>query len=268
MNRPTTAPSALADWLMGRGQYFVSTQEAARYLGVDPATVSTSLERARQATKMVSVTKGGWVPVPPEYRSAGAPPPIHYIDPLMKHLGHAYYVGFLSAATFFGASHQAPMVLQVVTSARLRNRRVGRSRIQFIRRRATAERRTQRMNVQTGRVTVSTPETTVLDLVETPNVGAGLSNVATVIGDLLVEGHIDSAVMAEVAKMYPTTTTQRAGHLIECMARQVGVDIELEGLAQRMTYSNYTPLSPSKPATSDRDKRWRVQINTTIEHDL
>ena len=217
---------------------------------------------------MVSVTKGAWVPVPPEYRSAGAPPPIHYIDPLMKHLGHAYYVGFLSAATFYGASHQAPMVLQVVTSARLRNRRVGRSRLQFVRRRATADRRTQRRNVQTGRVTVSTPETTVLDLVDAPNVGAGLSNVATVIGDLLVEGHLDSEVLAEVAKLYPTTTAQRAGHLIECMAGEVGVDLELEGLAQHMTNSNYTPLSPGKRATGERDKRWRVQINTTIEHDL
>ena len=29
---------------------------------------------------------------------AGAPPPLHYIDPLMRHLGHPYYVGLLSAA--------------------------------------------------------------------------------------------------------------------------------------------------------------------------
>ena len=268
MNRVTIAPSGLADWLMGRGQHFISTHEAARLLGVDPGTVWTSLERARQAGKMVSVTKGGWVPVPPEYRNAGAPPPIHYIDPLMKHLGHAYYVGFLSAAASYGASHQAPMVLQVVTNARLRNRRVGRSRIQFVRRRATGDRLTQRRNVPTGRVTVSTPETTVLDLVEAPTVGAGLSNVATVIGDLLVEGHLDSAVLAEVAETYPTTAAQRAGHLIESMAREVGVGIKLEELAQLVTYSNYTPLSPGKPATRGRDKRWKVQINTTIEHDL
>ena len=253
---------------MGRGQHFISTPEAARYLGVEPGTVWTSLERAREAGKMVSVTKGGWVPVPPEYRNAGAPPPLHYIDPLMNYLGHAYYVGFLSAAAFYGASHQAPMVLQVVTEARLRNRRVGRSRIQFVQRRQAADRRTRRRNVPTGRVTVSTPETTVLDLVAAPNVGAGLSNVATVIGDLLVEGHLDSAMLAEVAKTYPTTVAQRAGHLIEYMAGEVGVDIELRKLAEYVTSINYTPLLPGKPATHDRDKRWRVQINTTIEHDL
>ena len=262
------APSGLADWLMGRGQHFISGEEAARDLGVDPGTVWTSLERAREAGKMVSVTKGGWVPVPPEYRNAGAPPPIHYIDPLMGYLGHAYYVGFLSAAAFYGASHQAPMVLQVATNARLRNRPVGRSRIQFVRRRQAAHRRTRRMNVPTGRVTVSTPETTVLDLVGAPHVGAGFSNVATVIGDLLVEGFLDPALLAEVAKMYPTTLAQRAGHLIEYMAREVDVDVELQELAQYVTNSNYTPLSPSNPATRDRDKRWRVQINTNIEHEL
>ena len=268
MNRATTAPSGLADWLMAHGQHFVSTHEAARYLGVDPGTVSTSLERARQAGKMVSVTKGGWVPVPPEYRKAGAPPPINYIDPLMDHLGHPYYVGFLSAAAIHGASHQAPMVLQVVTNARLRDRRVGRSRIQFVRRRATADRRTRRSNIPTGRVNVSTPETTVLDLVETPNVGAGLSNVATVIGDLLVEGRLDAAVLAEVARMYATTVAQRAGHLIESLAGEVGVAIDLDELAQFVTNCNYTPLPPSRPATHHRDRRWRVQINTTVEHDL
>ena len=198
---------------------------------------------------MVSVTKGGWVPVPPEYRKAGAPPPINYIDPLMDHLGHPYYVGFLSAAAIHGASHQAPMVLQVVTNARLRDRRVGRSRIQFVRRRATADRRTRRSNIPTGRVNVSTPETTVLDLVETPNVGAGLSNVATVIGDLLVEGRLDAAVLAEVARMYATTVAQRAGHLIESLAGEVGVAIDLDELAQFVTNCNYTPLSPSRPAT-------------------
>ena len=268
MNAATTAPSGLADWLMGRGQYFISTREAACVLGVDPGTVWTSLSRARQAGKMVSVTKGGWVPVPPEYRTVGAPPPVHYIDPMMRHLGHSYYVGFLSAAAFYGASHQAPMVLQVVTDARLRNRRVGRSRIQFVRRRAIADRRTRLKNVPTGRVNVSTPETTVLDLVEAPSVGAGLSNVATVIGGLLAGGHVDPAKLAEVAKTYPTTIAQRAGHLIESMAREVSVDIKLEDLSKLVACTNYTPLSPSKPATRRLDKRWRVQANTAIEHDL
>lgn len=254
--------------MIGRGRYFVSTAEAARLLGVNPHTVWSSLQRARQAGKILSVTKGGWIPVPPEYRRAGAPPPIHYIDQLMGHLGHVYYVGFLSAGSLYGASHQVPMVLQVVTNARLRDRRLGGGRIQFLRRGSTADRPTRRMNVPTGRVTVSTPEITVFDLVEAPRVGAGLSNVATVIGDLLLEGQLDSRALAGVAETYPTTVIQRAGHLIKAMAVEVGIDMELSRMEQLVAGSDYTPLHPGKQATGSRDNRWRVHINVAIDHDL
>lgn len=63
----TVNPSALADWLIARGQHFVTTDEVAELVGVEPSVVSVSLLRAREASKIVSVTKGGWVPVPPEY---------------------------------------------------------------------------------------------------------------------------------------------------------------------------------------------------------
>ncbi len=140
MIREMVPPRELADWLIGRGRHFVSTTEIAGILGVPAASVPASLERARAAGKLIRVTKGGWVPVPAEYRIAGAPPPSHFVHQLMEHLGHPHYVGFLSAAAVHGASHQVPMVFQVVTPARLRERRIGRGRLQFIHRTATPQR--------------------------------------------------------------------------------------------------------------------------------
>ncbi len=61
-------PRTLTDWLIARGRHFVTTDEVAQLVGVEPNVVSVSLQRAREANKIVSVTKGGWVPVPPEYR--------------------------------------------------------------------------------------------------------------------------------------------------------------------------------------------------------
>jgi hypothetical protein len=55
-----------------------------------------------------------------------------------------------------------------------------------------------------GRVTVATPAVTVLDLVEAPASGGGLGNVATVIGDLMLAGAIDSDALADAAAHYPT----------------------------------------------------------------
>ena len=231
-------------------------------------SVPISLQRAREACTMVSVTKGGWVPVPPEYQSAGAPPPIHYIHPMMQHLNHPYYVGFLSAARIHGASHQVPMVFQVVTPALLRDRRIGDSRIQFIRRSAAACRAVQQHGVETGRVTISTASTTILDIVEAPDFAAGLGNVGNVLGELAIEGLVDGDLLTAEAAGYPATVAQRAGWLIEHMAREVDADVELDALAEFVADHDLTVLDPRLDAKGERDERWRIVINAEVEHDL
>lgn len=263
-----TSPSALADWLIARGRHFVTTHQIAELVGVEPSVVSISLQRAREAKKIVSVTKGGWVPVPPEYREAGAPPPLHYIDPLMRHLDHPYYVGLLSAARLHGASHQVPMVLQVVTSAPLRDRRIGSNRIEFIRRSSVSRRPTVQRTVPTGRVAVATPEVTVLDLVEDPAAGAGLGNVATVIGDLLQERAIDPEALSAAAADYPRAVAQRTGHLVEHLAGVVDASIRLDSLQRLLADGTYTALDPRRTRDGRHDYRWRVIVNTGIEHEL
>ena len=271
MGERAVAPRNLADWLVERGRHFICSQEAAELLGVRPGEVWASLGRARQARKMASVTKGGWVPVPPEYREAGAPPPLHYVDSLMEYLGHPYYVGFLSAAALHGAAHHPPMVLQVVTPARLRSRRIGAERISFVQRAAAAQRETQLANTPTGRVRVSTPATTVLDLAGSPRLGGGVSNIATVIGDLLLSGALDAETLPEVAPAYPKAAIQRAGWLLQLMAEQTDREASTGGALgelSQMTGTEWIPLVPGLPPTGARDQRWRVVLNAEVEHDL
>lgn len=267
MNGVRVAPRELADWLIGRGRHFVSSAEAAEILGVEASAVSASLERARQAGKLVSVTKGGWVPVPAEYRPAGAPPASHFIDQMMEHLGHQYYVGFLSAAAAHGAAHQSPMVFQVVTPARLRPRRIGRSRIEFIQRAAAGQRPRVQRNVPTGRIWVSTPEVTVLDLVEAPEGGAGLSNVATIIGEFLIGDVLDSGDLAAAATAYPTAVTQRTGYLIDRLVAEIGASFDTSPLHEHIAGARWLPLT-SNEARDVADPRWRVMAGPALDHDL
>ncbi len=263
-------PSDLADELIAHGQHFVSLDELAERLHVRPSRVYGSIHRAVDAGKLVSVTKGGWVPVPPEYRKQGAPPVSHFIDPMMAHLGHAYYVGFLSAAAIHGASHQAPMVFQVATPALLRHRNIGRSRVQFVRRSQAVHRATQRQLVPTGRINVSTPEVTVLDLVEDPSLGAGISNVATVIGDLISYDLVDVEQMAIDARDYPITVAQRTGHLLDFMSGELDIALGTDPLNHLIADASppTTPLRSGHPRRGDRDARWRVEVNLDVEHDL
>ena len=116
----------------------------------------------------------------------------------------------------------------MVTPAKLRERKVGRARLQFIQRSATAERPRQQHNVPTGRIWVAIPEVTVFDLVESPEEGGGLSNVATVIGALLEEQRLGAAALASVAAIYPEVVAQRVGYLIDLMATEVGAEFDTE----------------------------------------
>ena len=261
------APSELSDWLIGQGRHFISTADAARVLGVKPESVPASLERPRKAGKLMSVTKGGWIPVPAEHRSAGSPPPAHFIHQFMEHLGHPYYVGFLSAAAICGASHQAPMVLQVGTPAKLRERKIGRGRIRFIQRSTAADRPRMSRNVPTGRIWVSTPEVTVLDLVEAPEEGAGLSNVATVIGELLAQGQLDPDALADAGALFPKAVVQRTGYLVDFMASEANAAFDTDPLHTLAQDARYRVLAPSG-GPGRRDPRWSITANIEVEHDL
>ena len=74
------APRDLLDVLLAEGVSWVTAAEAARRLRVPRDRVPDSLERARAACRIMSITKGAWLVVPPEYLAWGAPPPTHFID--------------------------------------------------------------------------------------------------------------------------------------------------------------------------------------------
>ena len=262
------SPSSLADWLMAQGRHFIGSDEAARLLGVDPSRLSVSLQRAREAGKMVSITKGAWVPVPPEFRAAGAPPPLHFIDPLMRHLGHPYYVGLLSAARLHGAAHHAPMSTQIVTPALLRDRGIGVHRLSFIRRERAADRATVDIGVATGLVRVSTPEVTLVDLVDAPGLGGGLDNVATIAGELALEGLIDPDRLEAACGDSPVTVIQRLGHLVETAARAVGTHLDLDRVRRRVDGAPLALLDHRSPRGGRIDERWRLVVNRGLDPDL
>jgi len=254
-------PRELADWLLARGRHWVTTTEAAELLRIPERHVAPSLAQSRRRGYLFSPTTGLYVAIPPEFRSLGAVPAAHFVDSMMRHLGHDYYVCLLSAAEIHGFAHQRPQVFQVMTSARLRNRAFGRVQIEFITSVHTSDRPTDVVNTPTGTMRVSTPEVTVLDLISFPNASGALFNVATIIGDMLVEDALDVGRLAEVSSNYPASIVQRTGWLLDYMAGQVAVELDTEPLlslaAGRVTS---TPLDPGHRRSGDLDRRWNVIV--------
>lgn len=237
-------------------------------MGIPVKHVSPTLARWRRAGLLFSPTRGAYVPIPPEYRTWGVVQAINFVDQMMGHLGHPYYVGLLSAAELHGFAHQRPQVFQIVTPARLRDRAIERVRLHFITVADISMRPTVPRNTPTGTLRVSTPEATLLDLVSMPRRGAGLSNVATIAGEMLEEEALDLQALAVVAEQYPAAVVQRTGFLLEHVAEIVDVEVDFDDLhAVALHRTTRTRLRPSGP-TGPLDERWNVIVNTPIEPDL
>lgn len=261
-------PRDLADWLLSRGRHSVTTAEASSLLGIPAAHVAPTLARHLAAGFLFSPTKGLYVAIPPQFRSWGAVPAAHFVDAMMDHLGHDYYVCLLSAAELHGFAHQRPQIFQVMTPARLRSRTFGRVRLEFINSVSTPERAVQRINTPTGTIAVSTIETTILDMVANPNLSGSLFNVATILGDMIDEERIDPGVLSDGSAGYPRSVVQRAGWMLDDMSERVGTAIDTAPLHSAL--GGGTPptlLDSGGPRTGERDDRWNVIINEHLEEE-
>ena len=71
---------------------------------------ATKLSLARLAKKgrIISIHKGYYLIITPQYQTKSILPPTLFINDLMKYLERPYYVGLLSAAQIHGAAHHAP----------------------------------------------------------------------------------------------------------------------------------------------------------------
>jgi len=259
--------SEYIDGLQATGRYTFSTQEAHEVLPMSEIAVDSALRRQRQRGRIVSPRRGFHVIVPQEYALAGCPPPSWFIDELMTHLGQPYYVGLLSAAALHGASHQQPMVFQVLTDRPTREATAGRSRIEFHMNSSLADTPTVRMQTETGTMLAATPEATALDLIRHPEACGGWGAVATVLGELAER--LDPATLALVAQGRKTPEIQRLGFLLDRLGERQLADSLLRVLTSRRYRRVH--LAPDEVAEDQAPYRsegpWRVIANTDVEVD-
>ncbi len=253
------------DDLVGTGRYHFTTGDAASALGSSLEAVRAAIRRLRAKGRLATPHRGFHVVVPPEYRGLGCLPAEQFVPQLMQYLGVPYYVGVLSAASLHGAAHQAPMVFQVVVADNRPAIRCGRVKVQFIARGNAAVIPTVQRNTARGVLLVSTIEATAFDLVGYPGHAGGLSNVATILGELIET--VDADRLVEEVERAPLPWAQRLGYLLE--------RVEAEDLAARLfdvvddRARDYVPLRARKAcAGTPRDRRWRLLVNDDVEAEL
>ena len=263
--RTVTKPSRLPDELLAEGISTFDAALAAQRTGLARDRVHGALKRLVDAGEIFSPARGFYVVIPAQYRSWGAVPAAWFVDPMMKHLDRAYYVGLLSAAEQLGAAHQRPQAFQVITDKYLPDRAFGRVRMQFLVNKHAGELPTTAVNNPTGTMRVSTPAVTALDLANRPLDSGGLDNVATVLIELLQQHPIEDAALMAVSERYPSGSVRRLGYLLEAFA-----DVQLDELLGHADPSNREPalLDPSGPRRGHVDPRWNIRLNADVEPDL
>lgn len=256
--------ATLVNELQSRGKY-TFTREDVEDDQRSGAAFEAAVRRLKKQQRLASPRRGFFVIVPVEYREAACLPASWFIDDLMRFLGQPYYVGLLSAAAIHGASHQQPMVFQVVTDRPTREGKAGRVHIEFHMSRFVSEAPVVDVQTETGTMRVSTPEVTAYDVVRFPAAAGHLNNVATVLAELVEK--IDANRLAELAPKYCAPDVQRLGYLLDLVGQRDLAEPLLSALEPRRRRP--VLLAPGEGANGEQpDDRWRIIPNTAVEADL
>ena len=257
--------------MQSRGQQMFTIDEAVKALEKPVRAVQQSIARLKKKGEIVSPLKGLYVVVPPSNANLGCINEQDLLVLLMERLRVNYYVAFLSASEFYGASHQKPMVLQVVAEKKMRRVQCGNVRIWFTYKKDISKIPVHKKVTHSGELLISTPEASAMDLITHPNQSVGINNIATVLSELIEEIAIPQLI--EMAKISGENAwVQRMGYILEHIDSLVEEKREkiitaLEGYLATKKLS-YIPLSASEPRRGAYNKRWKIIENTTVESDL
>ncbi len=251
--------------LRSQGRWSFSIEEAENALQIDRITTLNALSRLKKNKLIVSPAKGFYLIMTPEYQVLGCLPAEMFVSDLMKYWNQPYYVSFLSAAQFYGAAHQKPQALQVVTLKNRRTIRCGRVTINFISNQYVTLMPTRSFNTLSGTIAVATPEVIALDILSNQRHAAGINNIATILLEIAENLNIEKLAM--LVKTHPEAFwIQRLGYLLEVLELQPLSDAVFK-IAKGKTFS-WIRLSPTASSTElQRNEKWKIIVNVTVEPD-
>ena len=259
--------------LQTKGQLSFTFEQAMNELGVSSDSIKSAVYRLKKKGEIISPAKGFYIIVPPGDQQFGSIPPEDIVVLLAKHLGFNYYASLLTSAMFYGAAHQRPAVFQLFVDKRLKKElKFGKIRIEHFYKKSLQGLPVKEFAVRTGSLKVSSPEVTVMDLLQYPKKSGGLNNVATILSEL-IESIDPTKILLLARQLGKNTWLQRFGYVLEKLhpddySAQQRILSVLESYLH-LELLTYIPLAPDLPIDgSPRSEKWKIIENTTIESDL
>ena len=252
-------------YLLSKGELILTKTSALEFLDKSDAAIRNSIKRQVQNKKLIPLFRGYYLIIPPEYASLGFVPPELFIDDLMREMKISYYIGLLSAAGFYGSSHQAVQTFQVMGNKRLSSISLGRSKIVFYYNKILQNISVQQLKTDRGPITVSTPEATAFDLIRYFHQSGNLNHVATVLEEL--GESLNGNKLKKISHIYPVVCAQRLGYLLDLIGHSE-VSKNLADYVKDLNPS-YVALRPKKDKLYfEKNLKWHLLVNEKIETDL
>ena len=257
------------DILLSKGKHSFSLAELKiAYPGLSDIALKYSLLRLSKKKKILSIVKGYYLIISPQYLSRGIMPPDLFIDSLLKYLNRPYYVGLLNAASYYGASHQQPQEFFVFTRFPvMRPTQKKGIRINYISKNEIDEELLEQKKTETGYLKVSNALLTAFDLVQYDKRIGGLNRAATVLSEL-VEEIKPEAIQSKIIYRIQVSTIQRLGYIIDVILQNDLLSSALYNIASKEKFLRI-PLKSAAPVKGySYNDKWKIVINTEIETDI
>ncbi len=255
-------PQEYIKHLNNKGIWSFAHAQAAEFLSKD---VTAAIRILRKKGRIIDPARGFYVIIPEEISLTQRLPGDRFIDDLMKYYDAPYYVCLLTAALYYGSSHQSPQVFQVMTNPARRDIRVRGNKVVFYKKKSIQGTPTGIKNTPTGYMNISTPEATILDLIQFNIHIGGIDYVATVISEMLDK--ILPSKLADALTGYTLPIQQRAGYILEFLGFTKGMDRIWKQVMKENPI--YTLLAAhGKKVRNPKEPRWKVIVNQTIELDI
>lgn len=258
------------DKVLSKGAYGFSKETVHQELtSFSDIAIKRALSRLSSKGKILSLYKGYYLIIPPQYTTKGILPPQLYLDAFMKYLERPYYVALLNAAAYHGASHQQPQEYFVVTDFPVLRPIQKRSlKINYISIKEIPNSLIEKRKTEAGYLNISNAALTACDLIQFEKRIGGISRAATVLNEL-IEVINPADFSPTLLKHVHVTTMQRLGYLLEHVCFNQELADSLFGAMQREKLGFFR--IPLKAANETKgfasDHRWKVIVNTEIETD-
>ena len=265
--------SAYIKQIRKNGQRYFTLKQLMSDLTLSQNAALNAITRIKKKGELISPARSLYIIVPPEYQSYGCIPVEDLVIILMKHHKADYYVSLLSAASFYGATHQKSNAFQIISNKRIKHPLTfGQVKIDMIYKKSLSGLPTQDFTMGTGYLKVATPELVVIDLMNYIGRSAGLNHVATVLSEL-IESVDEQKLIKLASKIAKPYHIQRLGYILEKIdtmdeSKKKSIIAKISSyLSDKL--ETYIPLASEISKTGyPKCEKWKIIENTNIESDL